>query len=102
VFSVSDIFDEPAEGMAAVRFVHAVPGGPRVGFASPEGRGYVAGLDFSEASGWYEIAEGDNVVNATAGGDTIATATLPLRAGTHFTVIARADGDGVSFLTIAE
>ena len=102
VVVLEDDLSAPEGDTASVRFVHGVPGTGSVSLSDGAGRGYAAGLEFGDASGYYDIAPADNSFAVASGGEEVASFDVPLTSGLVFTVILVGEADGVGALAVSE
>ncbi len=99
--AIADGSHAPASGMAGVRFLHGIPGADPVSFATPEGRGFAAGLGYAASSSWYDVDPSSTFV-ISAGGEALATITAPLTAGSNTTVVLVPQGDAIGAVYVNE
>jgi hypothetical protein len=87
---LSDDLSAPASGKAKVRVIHAAPEVPAVDVAVEGGPTLFEGAEFPSATDYAEVEAGTYPVQvkAASGGDVLLEASLPVKAGTIYSVAA--------------
>ena len=87
---LSDDLSAPASGKAKVRVIHAAPEVPAVDVAVEGGPTLFEGAEFPSATDYAEVDAGTYPVQvkAASGGDVLLEASLPVKAGTIYSVAA--------------
>jgi hypothetical protein len=85
-----DDLSAPASGKAKVRVIHAAPEVPAVDVAVEDGPTLFEGAEFPSATDYAEVDPGTYPVQvkAASGGDVLLEASLPVKAGTIYSVAA--------------
>ena len=85
-----DDLGAPGSGKAKVRVIHAAPEVPAVDVAVKGGPTLFEGAEFPSATDYAEVAAGTDPlqVKAASGGDALLQASLPVKAGTIYSVSA--------------
>lgn len=99
---IMDAMATPDAGMAHIRFVHAVPGGPAVNIRNTDGRGFAAGAGYKAVTDYVPIAAAQTTIEVVADGDVLLSAPVGLAEGRLFTVIVAPEGDGLGAIVVNE